>query len=239
MAKNKMTPFQQALVTAVLEEYKDIPQEDALQLSFSPAFEESMRPLVEPRRWAPAHGMSKTLRRVILIAVLLAALATTVLAVPSVREAVIKFFVTESKNRYHITFDPQQATDAPNEIETVYAVTYVPDGYKNIITQITSKRVRYEYYAEDSSAHIAFYQHPIPEDLQYTRPRSPESQVEKVYLEGQEFTVFHCYDTTDYVWSDNEYLYMLTFQPTVSESIFLDIYHSIQKNEHATIRPVG
>ena len=109
MAKNKMTPFQQALVTAVLEEYKDIPQEDALQLSFSPAFEESMRPLIEPRRWEPARGMSKTLRRVILIAVLLAALATTVLAVPSVREAIVKFFVTESKNRYHIHFDPEQA----------------------------------------------------------------------------------------------------------------------------------
>ena len=39
MAKTKLTPFQQALVTAVLEDYAEIPPEDAVKLEFSPEFE--------------------------------------------------------------------------------------------------------------------------------------------------------------------------------------------------------
>ena len=229
MAKNKMTPFQQALVTAILDEYRDIPPEEEIDLTFSPAFEESMRPLVEPRRWAPVRTLSKTTRRVLLVAILLALLATTVLAVPSVRESIVKFFVTESKDRYHINFDPEQAETAPKAIETVYCPTFIPEHYTH--THVTSEvdRICFRYSDENTNQYLYFYQYLIPDDLTYDRPRSSRDEVEILYLDGLEIHNFHYHHfREDFVWTDGEYLYMLTFHVPEEARLFQKIFASIQ-----------
>ena len=84
MAKTKLTPFQQALVTAVLEDYADIPPEDEIELEFSPEFEARYTPPVEKEVWTPIRHLGKAARRAILIAIFLALFATTALAVPAV-----------------------------------------------------------------------------------------------------------------------------------------------------------
>ena len=229
MAENTMTPFQQALVTAVLEEYRDIPPEEEIELSFSPAFEESMRHLVEPRRWAPVRTAGKTVRRVILVAILLAALATTALAVPSVREAIVKFFVTESKDRYHIQFDPESTVSVPRSLETVYCPTYIPEHYTHTHITTEADRICHRYSGEAPNQYIYFYQYLIPEDLSYDRPRSYGDEVEILYVNGLEIHNFHYrHFREDFVWTNGEYLYMLAFHVPEEAKLFQKIFASIQ-----------
>lgn len=63
MAKTKLTPFQQALVTAVLEDYTDIPPEDEIELVFSPEFEARYAPPAEKEVWKPIRHLGKAARR--------------------------------------------------------------------------------------------------------------------------------------------------------------------------------
>ena len=232
MAKTKLTPFQQALVTAVLEEYADIPAEDEIDLEFSPVFEETMRPLVEHSCWGPVRRIGKTTRRVILVAILLTALATTVLAAPAVREAIVKFFITESKDRFHINFDPEQFTSAPKTIETVYRPTYIPAHYTHTRVEVESDRICHRYDDNEADQHLYFYQYLIPEDLTYDRPRTQHDEISLFYLDGIEIHHFHYwYGREDFVWADDEYLYMISFHVPEEAELFEEIFSSIQPDD--------
>lgn len=229
MAKTKLTPFQQALVTAVLEDYADIPPEDAVELEFSPEFEARYASPMEKEVWKPVRHLGKTARRTILIAILLALLASTVLAVPAVQEAIIKFFVTESKDRYHINIDPEYAASAPKTIETMYCPTFIPEHYTHTHVEVGSDRVCYRYSVGDTNQYIFFYQYLIPEDLSFTRPRSPRDEVDILYLNGLQIHNFHYYRfREDFVWTDNEYMYMLSFDAPEEAVLFEKIFSSIQ-----------
>lgn len=229
MAKAKLTPFQQALVTAVLEDYTDIPPEDEIELEFSPEFEARYAPPAEKEVWKPIRHLGKAARRAILIAIFLALLATTVLAVPAVQEAIIKFFVTESKDRYHINIDPEYAASAPKTIETIYCPTFIPEHYTHTHVEVEADRVCYRFSVGNTNQFIFFYQYLIPEDLSFTRPRSPRDEVDILYLNGLQIHNFHYYRfREDFVWTDNEYMYMLSFDAPEEAVLFEKIFSSIQ-----------
>ena len=68
-------------------------------------------------------------RRIILIIAIIAILVVTTMAVPAVREAIIRFFAVDRETHYEFQFDPDQAAVAPENIETVYKPAYIPEGF--------------------------------------------------------------------------------------------------------------
>ena len=80
MAKTEWKPFEQALLDAALEEFADIPAEDEIDLEFSEEFEEAGAALVAQARRGKTPGVGKVLRRVLLVAAIIAMLTTTVMA---------------------------------------------------------------------------------------------------------------------------------------------------------------
>ena len=124
----QLSEFQKALVSSVLEDFADIPAEDEIDLTFSPEFEERAQSLISrtgSRLW---RATNTTLRRIVLIAAIIALLSATAMALPPVREAILDFFLTDRVTEYGITFDPEEAAAAPRELLTPCAPQLGPGG---------------------------------------------------------------------------------------------------------------
>lgn len=110
MNKQKMTPFEQALLDAALEEFSDIPDKDAeIEVTFSPAFVAKSERLLQHTRQKSWWHVNAAMKRAALVAAIAALLVSTAMAIPAVREEVIRFFIREQGTHIAVAFDPKQA----------------------------------------------------------------------------------------------------------------------------------
>ena len=86
------------------------------------------------------------------------------MAFPSIREAIIKFFLHDEGTHYEFSFDPEQAANAPNCIETAYVPSYIPDGYSKSFETINIATVAIGWCNSDNWE-IYYNQAPMPDDF--------------------------------------------------------------------------
>lgn len=225
MEKMKQQAFKQALLDAALEEFRDIPAEKDIDLELSEEFEAMGRQLLERPEKKAVRTLGRGLRRAILIAAIIAALATTAMAVPAIREALIKFFSHNAGTHYEFSFDPEQAATAPDIIEKEYAPTYIPEGYSEDTYIVTDVVIIREWVAENGE-HLSFQQEAIPRNGEGPHPNAENVSVETIYLNGYEVFRVHSRGYM-YHWTDNEYFYQLIFAPSISEEECNNVFNSI------------
>lgn len=234
MPKTELRPFEQALLDAALEEFADIPSEEETGLEFSEEFEEAGAELVEKARRGKLPSVGRTLRRVLLIAAIIAALATTVMATPSFRDAIIQFFTQNAGTHYEFSFDPEQAANAPEYIEKVYKPTYIPEGFREDTVLIDANWVVYVWLSE-SGDFISLDQYPIPDGTGGPKPDAEDVVIETLNLNGYEVFCVYSDGNTMYHWTDNEYFYQMVFGPSVPEDECKKVFFSIAWDQEAII----
>lgn len=224
--------FARALLTAALEDYATVSPEE--NIVFSPAFEKKMEKLCKNTDRRVFHPVQTAFRRAILIAALLAALAVTAFAVPSIRNAILDFFVHDAGTHYEFTFTPEQAAAAPKQIEKVYRPMYIPEGFSLAEPPIISNgAVMHTWYSASLSKtgdFISFDQHVIPQGENNSGPSAEGVRTETLELNG--YTVFCIYDYgVLYHWTNEEYFFQLYCDPGISEENRNKIFCSIAIDE--------
>lgn len=233
MEMNNQTPLEQALMEVMLEEFQDIPAEEEIQICVSEAFQKNYGRLRKRSGQHPVGRVRKTVKRGLLIAVIVTALATTALAFSDVRETVIRFFVHNHGNRYDFSFDPEQAATAPKSIEQVYEITYIPAGYELVSESIGLTGVSYYWYDKEHGDYIMFDQTVIS-GAGYV-PDSDGSEPEERNISG--YQVFCIRDEANkYYWTDNSYFYSLYCGNGITEDQMQKIFDSIRENTDAAIQ---
>lgn len=233
MHKTELKPFEQALLDTSLEEFADIPAEEELELELSAAFEEKGAELIARVRRGNLRKVSTTVRRIILIAAIIAALAVSAMAVPSIREGIIRFFATNAGTHYEFSFDPEQAATAPEYIEKVYKPTYIPEGFYEDLFLVNYGFVAHQWVS-DEGEYIFLDQFPIPNDSEGPAPNAEGVETMTLCLNGYE--VFCVYDEiTMYHWTDNEYFYQLGIPARVPQEEQYKMFFSITLDEDAVI----
>ena len=238
MNKQKMTPFEQALLDATLEEFADIPEdEDKIDVTFSPAFTAKAEKLIRNTQRNHWHHVNATMKRVALVAILAALLLTTVMAIPAVREEVIRFFIREEGSHLSFTFDPEQAAHTPESIETVHLPTYLPEGYREETRSISASSVQ-ATWRDPSGNSIHYHQLPVsnePGDSGLYGIDSNGSGMRILFLNGYKVLSVQDGRTISYVWTDHEYFYDLSCSSAVSQKEIIQIFGSIEVDEDAVI----
>ena len=223
--------FQRALMEAQKEEFSGVPQEDELDVSFSPEFEKNMERLCRGTQRKTWRLVNTTAKRVLIAAILVVLLAMTVVAaVPALREGLIRFFTHDNGVFYSFEFSEEDLARAPETIETVYLPTYIPEGYHlisgpNVDGLLTSVlyqdeneyyAIRYSQYALWSDGPIANVDSNIPTMLGID---SEGAITETAIINGYEVQAIHynpeeAANPTIYLWTDHEYLYLIEIQNT-------------------------
>lgn len=238
MSKKTMTPFEKALLDASLEEFADISNnEDEIDVTFSKAFVEKSEKLIQNTQRKTWWYVNTTMKRIALIAIIAALLATTVMAFPAIREAIIRFFLHDEGTHYEFSFDPEQAANAPDCIETVYAPSYVPDGYDKAFETINIATVAIGWYNSDNWE-IYYNQAPMPDNYENSTRGGINAEgatTQSIGINGYEVIRIEDEEVVSYVWTSNEYMFTLMCEKTIQEEEMKKIFNSIQIDPNAII----
>lgn len=238
MHKENMTIFEQALLDATLEEFSDIPDnEDEIDVVFSLAFLAKSEKLIRNTERKTWRYINTTMKRVALIAVIAALLATTAMAFPTVRQAIIQFFLQDKGTHYEFSFDPEQAASAPDCIETVYVPTYIPNGYDQAFEAVNIATVAIGWCNSDNWW-IYYNQAPMPDDYENATRGGINAEgatTQTIGIDNYEVIRIEDAEVISYVWTNNEYMFTLMCEKTIPEEETEKIFSSIQVNENAVI----
>lgn len=237
MKKRTLRPFENALVDCVLEEFKDVPAEDEIDMTFSPAFEAKAQELIrksERNHWSSGKVF---LRKVAIVALISAMLLLTACSIPAVREAIIEFFFKDVGTHYEFYYDPDDIANAPQAIETVYFPTYIPDGYTETLIDYHVAAVTGFWCTEDERS-LNYAQVLLPEN-----PLSGEgTHINSEGAEAEWITVNNCQVLRiedklwiSYVWVTNEYEFSIMCQKPISDDEIIKVFDSIRIDEDAII----
>ena len=214
----KLTPFQQALLDSVLDDYKEEVGSDGQRHIFSEEFETWFRDFC--RNNTPGRVRVRgILRKVLIAAVIIALLAGTVLAIPAVRKALIDFFTHDYTEGIAITFDPQQAETAPHTILSPYQVTYIPEEYELVVDESNVTCIA-KCWRDQHGQRIAFVQYLIPkkpsDDSTLTLDAYNNSK-ESVILEGYLVKIIDTGRSRKLIWTNNAYFFSLELPMSVTD----------------------
>lgn len=224
----QLSEFQKALVTSILEDFSDIPTEEEIDLTFSPGFEERAQTLIsrtDSRLW---RATNTTLKRIILIAAVIAMLAATAMAVPPVREAILDYFLTDRGSTYGITFDPNEAANAPRELLTAYAPAWVPEDFELTIEDVSAAGGAF-WYTNPEDEWICFTQYLLPADItdDWFSVNAEETSRYSRLVGDYIVEVIESRSVYFWFWTDNEYLYSLECTYGVDPDTTEQVFHSI------------
>ena len=226
MSKTERTQFEQALLEANLEEFADVPAEDSIDLPLSDEVELEGLELVEKARRGKVPRFGKTLRRALLIAALIAALATAAMAIPAVREGILRFFPQDEGTHHEFHFDPEEFASAPNQIETVYKPAYIPEGYVLASEESNVVSVGYIWEHEERISYIDYFQCTLSVGLN-VNVNAENNESRWIELNGYRVFCVLRESTTTYCWTDNEYFFFLTCMGDFNEEEVNRIFSSI------------
>lgn len=236
-----MTAFEQAVVDSILAEYKDLPGEDELNENTSFDFQHWSIKLIKKTRNPYWYYVNTTVKKVILIAIIFSMLTMTAMAVPSIREAIIDFFFHHHGERYGITFDPQEAASAPDEIETAFFPEVLPEGYEVIVKNRTIASV-YGIWSNDKEERIYYSQYPLLDDATSDTwiGIDAEDVTRSSRVIGEYLVEFVWYDESyGMFWTDNAYVYSLELPNSINDEAMVEIFSSIQPIEQDAIQNGG
>lgn len=113
-------------------DYADVPAKEELHHTFSPEFYAKMDALIAEQKRGSWRLMSRQARRAVVAAVILALSMLLVACTPNLREAVAEFMVTVYESFVDFILPEQSNTMLRSEIETIYELNPVPEGFEKV-----------------------------------------------------------------------------------------------------------
>lgn len=228
------------LLLVSLYEFRDVPPENSIDHLFSSTFQEKILKISHKSENVAWRLWQAPVKRAIIIALLVAVMLTTIAcATPAIREAIIDFFFTESESgeSYAITFDPEQAANAPRKIEEYWIPSYEPPN-STLIMQETSKAGVVYVWMDDNNGVMTYSQMPIPENANETNwigiDAEDVSRSSKE-INGYRVEIVSNQELDQYtaVWTDNRYIFMLEVsgEDPDPEDILISMMESLERVE--------
>ena len=164
----------------------------------------------------------------LVFAAILLLLAATAMAIPAVRTAILNLFFHENEERIAITFDPEQASNAPDTIQVSYTISYLPENYMFIMENVGISVV-FQHWETSGGERIFFNQQLLQDELtadNWWGYNAAEHERNTIQL--GDYQVEKINTTEDYklVWTNNEYLFTLELPYSVTDEEMRKIFAS-------------
>lgn len=229
MTENQFDELLKAAIQEYGGEYIEIPEEMRKPHHFSRSFERRMQKLI---RQAGIQVKHRRLPLRQLIAIIIAAvmvLSAAAMSVSAVRDVIIGFITEVYETFTGVRAEPSE--DAPETLEEIYEVTWVPEGYELQESYTDSKKMQMEYGNGNNC--ILFMQETISSFCKNYDTQGIE--MNSINILGKCGFRIEYDDGDIIVWNDEKYVYELTFvlveKDDMNENIELKIANSVKKAE--------
>lgn len=223
MGMNK-SDLKGAFRESVSNDFQSVPRnESQVEYEFSDSFEKKMSKLVRSEKKKSWHWFNTPYKRVALIVAILMMLFVTACSVPAIREGVVNFIINTFDIGHKITFEG----DLRNEIEQVYSLTYLPDGFTQSEEYKDDASRSKIYYGANKQDYIHFYQRIT--DSTEIRLDNEYGSMEKIVV--NEFDVY-LYTRSDSnfllaQWIQDGYVMKLSWKGTVDQETMIKMVESV------------
>ncbi len=140
------------------------------------------------------------------------------------REPVAEFLTKVYDKFVEIFFNPDDISEAPKEIETVYTLGYVPEGYE-LVWRSVDKLSVLSIWKNEQGEVIKLEQRHIKLN---TKLDNEEVVFEIIYSNRYRVAVKEIDEKKTFVWNTDEYAFVLIGTEELSEGIFIDIIDSLR-----------
>jgi len=230
--KKPLSPFQQALLDAQMEQWKDIPSEKEIEIPLSPEFEKKGSELLRGAKRRKNRN-NTGIRRMAFVAAVLAILLVNTFAIPSIREGLAGLFTVDSGETYPFDFDSNILASAPQRIEKVYKPAYIPEGFRED-SIINSQWVVYMWQGSGGKM-ITFGQYPLSNESVQPQQGEGALQEEPFRMNGHKVYSMRSDSSRIYFWTDNTYFYRLVCSNSVPTDESNKMLNNIKINENAAV----
>lgn len=197
MTKEQRDLLKEAFLQVYVEEYDSFVAAGT-DVVFSEKFEKKSQKLINhlDSYWTYMSKHSKRFLTVLIAAILL---FTSTMSVTAFRKSILDFAINVYETFTEIFFEEKQTLSAGENdtIETVYSLTYLPEGYTEISSEISQDFV-YRKFQKQENAHLIFKQMPlsskISSDTESTTFRELRLANRNIYIssnKGQDVIIWH------------------------------------------------
>lgn len=215
MIKKTMSIFEETLLASALSDFSDVPPEEKIDYTFSEKFEQKAGELIKKSRSKTWHRVNTTAKKLLIAAIITALLATSAMAIPEVREEVMKIFAHDTGTYYYFTADEDTVKKAPKEIELIYSTTYIPAGFAQSNVTYSRDYVSFEYSSTDGD-YIGYKQETMPDDPSHDvgpYVDSEGSKVAYVRLNGHDVMQIVFGESGEkavaFIWTNEDYFFTM------------------------------
>ena len=150
------------------------------------------------------------------------------MTVKAFREPVVEFFTNAYEKIVEIFFGDDDIAKAPSEIETVYTLGYVPDGYEMESYFIDYFKTATKTVYANNETKLVLFQYVLDGrtglDNEYTN-------FEYVYIGDMKVIIVDKNETRSLFWNTNEYAFSLDMHIQISEDEWIAIIQSITEKD--------
>lgn len=204
-----------------------LPSEDELKnITFSFQFKEKMARLVKSQKKPYYYMINTAAKRVACIIIAFVAVLTTLtFSVKALREPVVDFFLKTYRRFSIIFFEEESIPEGYHEVETFYAPTYVPEGFKQ--TDRLEGAFLFVTIYKRGNEMINFGQHVITRDGHYIDTEGAKTS----YLRDGKYLFIERNTDNSLVWDDDDgmYYYILTVPSSLDIDEIFKIVDSIEE----------
>ena len=216
----------QAILKEALGDYelsfdeKYLPEE--VEVFFSKKYQRNINKMLSGKQKKYPEFLNTAFKRVAACMVVSIMLFGGYMTVKAFREPVIEFFTNMYEKFVEIFFDGENVLGAPTEIETVYTLGYVPDGYELEKKERVGASVKTIF--TNGEDNIVLSQYPLTNDLTFDNENSnfqiiAMSDFEVAVIEKNKIRLFY--------WSNEKYAFNLTVPKELGNDECIEIIESL------------
>lgn len=211
-----------AVEKALRYEVATLPKDSEIEHKFSHGFERKMQQLIRKGNKAEAGGQVFPRKWAVSLTAAIFLLFVSVMSVPAVRAAVVRFVGHVYERFTHVLFESRSFRDADDEF-TIYQPTYIPKGFV-LVNRITEGLVLMEY--ERGNDFLSFSQQHLENVSMHINTEGVE--LEELTFEGFPARYYSNRGVQNLLWHDGQYFFM------VSTTLGRDIVFTIAESVRAT-----
>ena len=170
--------------------------------------------------------LNTTGKRVAAIFIVIGVFLGFSVGVYAVRKPIVEFFLNVKEKFSEVFFEQKAIDNAPDTIETVYTLGYVPEGYELIERKIEETYVM-EIWSASNNQEIVFEQSCLNYDKKNID--SENINLETIYLDQRKVFHYEKFNQHQFIWNDENYLYNLTVSNLLNNNDYMSIISSLKE----------
>lgn len=181
----------------------------------------------EPRKKEPIYlfHLNKVGKRVAIITVVLSLFFAFSACAFAMNFPSVQFFLTVQEKFSELFFRQKDIENAPDTIETVYTLGYVPEGYELMERKVEEPYVK-SVWVNANNQELIFEQTPLKTSTILDNENT-DGQI--VYINNIKTIIITKFNSTQILWNDNDYVYSVIISDCYAQNEYEKIIASLEE----------